>query len=102
MNSGREEEYWLLKERLRAGVAARESNLDFQNRGYAHATLNSLEPFTGVGFIEAEAHYWAFRKDPLKYSTKLGALVVLPAIYEGYRASQDPTDDERSQLGVQN
>ena len=97
---GREAEYWLLKNRLPIASVGRDSNLDFVNRGAAHATLNSLEPFSGVGFIDGESHYWAFRKNPSLYLTKLASIVILPAIWEGVEAANDPTDDERSFLGT--
>ena len=97
---GREAEYWLLKNRLPIASVGRESNLDFVNRGAAHATLNALEPFTGVGFIDAESNYWAFRKNPSLYLTKLASLVILPAVWEGVEAANDPADDERSLLGT--
>lgn len=100
VRTGREEEYWLLKNRLRIADVGRNANLDFVNRGNAHATLNALEPFTGVGFIDAEAQYWAFRKNPTQYVTKAATLIALPAILEGIHAANDPLDDERSMLGV--
>lgn len=100
VRTGREEEYWLLKNRLRIADVGRNANLDFVNRGSAHATLNALEPFTGVGFIDAEAQYWAYRKNPTQYVAKAATLIALPAMMEGLQAAQDPLDDERSMLGV--